>query len=309
MLNGSSTPYGPTLCSTLLSPVSWLANGASIYIVKVSLSNDGAGWSNSVTYTVYDSHCFTCDDNGCQKKTSFTDQGEAQRCNTALSYGSLCNFDNNNYCVPNSCTSSTIRETPSPPISCWEAILNSNVPYGIGQPSARNLADCQNQCLAAQLTSCPYGFDFNPSNQPGDQCFFSTSNNVLYNSYPGVVHYRYTCGRTFVAPTTTAPTTTPPTTTPPTTTLPITTPPSTQPFIGAVGCWNVFNNSNSPGGTAQQQYNTLTDCGINCFLNSCIGFDWNPQNPSGQQCWFSRSDVINYNSYSGCIHYQRKPCP
>ena len=68
-LNGSYTNYGPVLCSTLVSPVDHvLATGASIFVVNISLSNDRIGWSNSVTYTVYDGSCITCDTNGCQKK-------------------------------------------------------------------------------------------------------------------------------------------------------------------------------------------------------------------------------------------------
>ena len=61
------------------------------------------------------------------------------------------------------------------PAECWTETSDSYAPDEIVQLSARTLLECQNQCLSSLTTSCAFGFDWNPSNEVGNQCFFSTS--------------------------------------------------------------------------------------------------------------------------------------
>ena len=73
----------------------------------------------------------------------------------------------------------------------WVPTINSNSPGGSAN-NAMNLGQCQSNCIN-QPSGCQYGFDWNPNNTPGNQCFLSNYPTVNVGAFPNVVHYQLVC--------------------------------------------------------------------------------------------------------------------
>jgi len=78
---------------------------------------------------------------------------------------------------------------------------------------------------------------------------------------------------------------------------------------GTAGCsptWITSLNTNVLGGIVNATVTSATACQAACVAyTGCTGVDWNPQNPVGQQCFYSGSwsTVRNNGTQQGVTHF------
>lgn len=156
----------------------------------------------------------------------------------------------------------------------WTEAINTNTKGGVGQATLTTVDQCKTTCLATP--SClANGFDWDPAGTP--KCWFSTTPTT--QTATGVSHFMCQAGMS--AATTVAST------------------------VKTELCqWSSNINKGSPGGTLLSNATTLDACKASCkTITLCLlyGFDWNPQNPIGSQCFISNS-VFQTDSI-GVTHY------
>ncbi|ESN93605.1 hypothetical protein HELRODRAFT_180695 [Helobdella robusta] len=148
----------------------------------------------------------------------------------------------------------------------WPVMYNTKTLNGNPQ-AYTSLADCRIACETSTSTNnCQYGIDWDESGLTATRCWFSTS--VQKSTASQVNHYD--CNR-----------------------------PS------ACG-WMRYQNRNTLGGRPMNVTNDddVTQCQQFCknYVTCSFGFDYNPDNPTGQKCFMSVDSTL-YNA-TGISHYQ-----
>jgi hypothetical protein len=145
----------------------------------------------------------------------------------------------------------------------WTIAADTNVPGGTYY-LARDPAACRSACYDSPMCT---GIDWDPNNPSGQKCWLS-GNGPNATAF-GVQHH----------------------------------------FLNRninCGCspkWARFQNTNVAGGSAAPATN-LSACQSACISSpTCLGIDWDPDNPQGIKCFLTSDGLWNNGTSLGVTHY------